>query len=79
MENRRTQERHRTLKAGKIIFNHKASVVDCTIRNVSERGACLQVQSVVGIPEAFDLAMDGIERACIVKWTSANRMGVSFL
>ena len=78
MENQRRQERHRTLKSGKIIFNHHASVVDCTIRNVSDTGACLQVQSVVGIPESFDLLMDDIKRSCNVKWRSGNRMGVSF-
>jgi hypothetical protein len=78
MENRRRQERHRTLKSGKIIFNHQTSVVDCTIRNVSDAGACLQVQSVVGIPESFDLLMDDIKRSCNVKWRIANRMGVSF-
>ena len=78
METRRRQERHRTLKTGKIIFNRKTSVVDCTVRNVSDGGACLEVDSVVGIPKAFDLVMDGIRRSCNVKWTNANRMGVSF-
>jgi hypothetical protein len=78
MDSGRRQERHRTLKAGKIIFNRKASVVDCTIRNVSEGGACLLVDSVVGIPETFDLAIDQTVRSCTVKWKSANRIGVSF-
>jgi hypothetical protein len=78
MENRRRQERHRTLKSGKIIFNHQTSVVDCTIRNVSDAGACLHVDSVVGIPEAFDLVVDGIHRPCSIKWRTTNRMGVSF-
>ena len=78
MENRRRQERHRTLKSGKIIFNHQTSVVDCTNRNVSDAGACLQVPTVVGIPESFDLLMDDIKRSCNVRWRSANRMGVWF-
>jgi hypothetical protein len=78
MENRRRQERHRTLKSGKIIFNGNASIVDCTVRNVSEGGACVLVQSVVGIPESFDLLMDDIKRSCKVKRRSANRMSVSF-
>jgi hypothetical protein len=78
MENRRRQECHRTLKSGKIIFNHQTSVVDCTIRNVSDTGACLHVNSVVGIPESFDLLMDDIKRSCNVKWRTTNRMGVSF-
>ena len=78
MENRRRQERHRTLKSGKIIFNGNASIVDCTVRNVSESGACVLVQSVVGIPESFVLLIDDIKRSCSVKWRSANRMSVSF-
>ncbi len=80
MENRRKQERHRALKAGKIIFNRKTSVVDCTIRNVSKCGACLQVDSVVGIPETFDLliAVDQTVHPCTVSWRSANRIGVMF-
>jgi hypothetical protein len=78
MENQRKQERHRTLKAGKIVFNHKTCVVDCTVRNLSEGGACLQVQTVVGIPETFELVLDGIDRPCSIKWRTVNRIGVSF-
>ena len=80
MENRRGHERHRTLKSGKIIFNRKTSVVDCMVRNLSESGACLQVDTVVGIPEAFELliAPEQNVRTCSVKWRSANRLGVSF-
>ena len=55
MDNRRERDRQRTLKSGKIVFNHKTSVVDCTVRNLSDTGACLQVGSAVGIPEIFDL------------------------
>jgi len=78
MENRRGQERRRTLKSGKIIFNHRASVVDCLVRNLSTGGACLQLANVVGVPQTFDLVIDGVQRPCIVKWTNANRLGVSF-
>jgi hypothetical protein len=55
METRRRRERRRTLKAGKIIFNRKTSVVDCMVRNLSGDGACLQVDTIVGIPETFEL------------------------
>jgi hypothetical protein len=37
------------------------------------------VDSVVGIPETFDLAIDQTVRSCTVKWKSANRIGVTFL
>ncbi len=77
---RRTHARQRTLKAGKIIFKYKSCVVDCTIRNLSEGGACLHVSSVVGIPEAFDLLtpIDQVIRPCTVRWKTADRIGVSF-
>jgi len=80
MDNRRSQERQRTLKAGKIVFNYKTSVIDCTVRNLSDIGACLQVDSVMGIPETFDLLipLDPAVRSCTVRWKSANRLGVSF-
>jgi hypothetical protein len=80
MENRRRQERQRTLKSGKIIFNRKSCVVDCTIRNLSDAGACLHVPNVVGIPQEFELliALDRTVRPCTVKWRTTNQIGVSF-
>jgi hypothetical protein len=51
MEERRKKPRHRSLKAGKIVFNRQRSVVDCTIRNLSDDGACLVVASPVGLPD----------------------------
>lgn len=80
MDNRRERDRQRTLKSGKIVFNHKTSVVDCTVRNLSDTGACLQVGSAVGIPEIFDLLIpvDQTARPCVVRWRSKDRMGVAF-
>ncbi|HXW23812.1 MAG TPA: PilZ domain-containing protein [Xanthobacteraceae bacterium] len=80
MAEHRTHPRHRTLKAGKIVFNHRSCVVDCTIRNLSARGACLQVPSTVGIPDDFDLLIepDRMAQACRVAWKDDRRMGVDF-
>ena len=80
MDEHRHERRARTLKSAKIIFNQHGSVIDCTVRNLSDVGACLQVDSVVGIPETFDLLipLDPAVRSCTVRWKSANRLGVSF-
>lgn len=80
MDEHRTHARLRTLRSGKIVFNHKSSVLDCTIRNMSDGGACLQVPSTVGIPDCFDLVVDQdrMNRACRVAWKTGNRIGVSF-
>jgi hypothetical protein len=80
MSEQRQHPRHRTLKAGRIVFNRKFSVMDCTVRNLSDGGACLVLGTVVGIPDQFELTVepDGWTRLCRVAWKSENRMGVAF-
>jgi hypothetical protein len=53
MVEKRTANRNRVFKAGTIEFG--GSAIDCTIRNVSNDGAALDVASPVGIPEKFTL------------------------
>jgi hypothetical protein len=78
MNESRQQPRQRTLKAGKIVLNHKSSLVDCTVRNLSQRGACLQVSSPIGIPERFEIVLDGVSRPCRVRWRSGRQIGIAF-
>lgn len=80
MDERRASHRARTWRGGKISFNDKRSVLDCTIRNLSREGACLQVESLVGVPAAFDLLIEGEEapRPCRLVWQSDHRAGVEF-
>jgi hypothetical protein len=79
MEERRSAQRHRTLKAGTINFN-RAGCVDCRVRNLSPSGACLEVASQIGIPDAFVLVVetDHMKAPCHVIWRTATRLGVSF-
>ncbi len=79
MDDRRTRKRNRILKAGLITFN-RAAGIDCMVRNVSATGACLEVASPVGIPDAFELVInsDNIRQACRVAWRRANRIGIEF-
>jgi hypothetical protein len=55
MEERRISNRSRICRGGKILFNNRRSVLDCTIRNLSPGGACVQVENLVGVPATFDL------------------------
>ena len=79
MDERRKVPRHRTLKAGSIIFN-RASGIDCRVRNMSEVGACLEVESQLGIPDDFLLVIehDHVKQPCHVVWREPKRMGVEF-
>jgi hypothetical protein len=76
---RRKVRRSRTLKAAKIVFNEKSSVIDCMARNLSAHGARLQMTSVIGIPEHFNLLIDGTARPAKVIWRASNEIGVVFL
>ena len=72
-------QRHRTLKGGRIVFNDGRSTIDCTVRNLSEAGAKLDVSSVVGVPERFDLAIGEEMRRCRIAWRTSAQIGVEFL
>ena len=62
--NKRSSDRRRMLKTGKIIFSQGGSVIDCTVRNVSTTGATLNVQNAVAVPENFLVAL-GRQRATL--------------
>jgi PilZ domain len=76
---RRRSQRHRTLKAGKIILSHGTSVIDCTIRNLSPEGASIAVDNAATLPAEFDLEFDGATRRCTVAWRRIDRLGVKFV
>jgi hypothetical protein len=65
MSNNRQAQRLRTFKGGLIIFG-VAAAIDCTIRNMSETGACLEVGNPLGIPDDFTLLIkpEVVKRNC---------------
>jgi PilZ domain-containing protein len=80
MLERRKHPRHRTLKGGRIVFHRGFSALDCTVRNLSEGGACLVLPTTVGIPDAFELTIQPERKTvpCRVAWRSATRIGAAF-
>lgn len=77
MNDNRGKPRQRVLKAGTIEFG--GGGIDCTVRNVSDGGAALDVTSPIGIPERFTLVVsDGTQRACRIVWRKEKRIGVKF-
>lgn len=57
-----------------------AATVDCIIRNMSDTGASVEVESPAGIPDEFTLLIrpEIIKRTCLVVWRKARRIGVRF-
>ena len=73
------QARCRVLKGAHIAFKGHGVAVDCTLRNLSDLGACLKVESPIGIPDTFDLVLDNAPvRGCRVTWRKATQIGVAF-
>ena len=76
----RQSRRRTTLKTGKIIFNNGHCVVECTVRDMSDGGARLELPCHVDLPETLTLAIPGgPHRDCEIVWSSNTKLGVRFL
>jgi hypothetical protein len=78
LDEKRGIQRQQTLKAGTISFD--GSGIDCLVRKMSGYGANLEVESQIGIPNSFDLAIDTehSNHHCHVVWRKARRIGIAF-
>jgi hypothetical protein len=78
VDEHRIATRHRILKAGTISFS--GSGIDCTVRNLSETGAALEVVTPLFIPDRFTLVIPSaqLSRPCHIVWRKERRMGVAF-
>ena len=55
------------------------AVLNCTIRDLSARGACLEIDANAILSNMFDLVPNhGEPHSCQVRWRSAHRAGVAF-
>jgi len=80
-ERRRNDRRHRVLKRGRIYVVGMNSVVDCTIRNLSEYGAMLRVNSFFVAPDTFELMVVGASgrQPVTTRWQTGLDFGVQFV
>jgi hypothetical protein len=78
LDEQRAAQRQRVFKAGSIRFG--GSTIDCTVRNLANTGAMLEVVSQAAIPHEFTLALsaDRSHRRCHVVWRKDKRIGVTF-
>ncbi len=63
-----------------IEFNNRQSVVDCVVRNQSDGGAFLKIDTPVQMPNVFDLfvAKNRESYRCALVWNGPKEMGVRF-
>jgi hypothetical protein len=79
MSEKRTVPRHRVLKRGTLVVNG-GGVFDCTVRNLSESGARIDIANPLGVPKVFTLVIeaDHFKRRCHAVWSSERQIGVAF-
>lgn len=70
----------KVLKPGQIAFNQGNSVIECTVRGLSDTAAVLEVFDPVGVPDKFKLKVisDDSDRRCKVKAKKNKRIEVDF-
>ena len=69
------------LRAPPAAYPHpRGGAFDCTVRNISDTGAALDVVTPLFIPERFMLVVqaEGLKRRCRIVWRKGKRMGVLF-
>jgi PilZ domain-containing protein len=78
MDEHRNAARKRVLKAGTIEFS--GETIPCTVRNISDSGAALEVTTVLWFPDRFTLRIesDGSSKPCHIVWRKEKRIGVAF-
>jgi hypothetical protein len=80
MDERRRIQRTRTNRAARILLDPGAATIPCTVCDLTNLGAGLQVATSLGLPQAFDLTFGSVHtrRHCRVVWRAGTRIGVSF-
>lgn len=80
MSDRRSTDRRRVIKGCRVLFNNRASTLDCVVRNLSKDGARVQTETPHLIPDEFELLIvqEGIIYPCKVAWRRGDEIGVTF-
>ena len=77
---KRAEVRKRCFLAATISFNRGLTTCECMIRNLSEGGARLDVNSDVSLPTFFHLSIPVQDKRLYaeLKWRSENEAGIQF-
>lgn len=80
-EERRETGRIRTFLRGRIIYNHRASTMDCLVRDLSMGGARLALSETATLPDVFELVVPqkSVTYRCNLRWRRTDEVGVVFL
>jgi len=79
MQDRRESVRDKVFLGGVAEINGRGSTMNCVVRNFSESGACVEVDSAAQLPEQINLTIAHKGRAFLARtvWRQANRVGLA--
>jgi len=76
----RTAGRTRSLLRGVIIHSNGNSRTECTVRDLSETGARMEISSAITVPEFFDLfiPLKNLTHRSRIVWRNSTEIGATF-
>jgi hypothetical protein len=80
MEHRRSP-RTRTILQGRVVFNNRFSLIECTVRDLSDTGAQITFSHPVSLPSELELEIPkkGLSTRAKVMWSNGIHHGLMFL
>lgn len=77
----RKRQRVRTMLGAQIIFNNRNSTIDCQVRNMTDDGAKIIVDSQLTFPQRFEFHVPQKGRTFQAKviWRQENETGLEFI
>lgn len=84
-ESLRAHRRQRVLKAARVIFNKGLSSYDATLRDISEGGVKLRLQTALPVPRVFQLLIlnpntgKPESHICEKRWQRGDLVGARFI
>ena len=79
MQDRRANARDKVFFGGQAEADAR-STMTCVVRNLSENGACVEVDRHARVPDEISLTIIGKGRSYLARviWREANRLGLAF-
>ena len=75
---RRHQRRQRVLKGALVVLGDHLRAFDCTIRNLTEVGAKIDIETTLGIPDEFEIFVQSTNRIAPARtiWRNDHEIGI---
>jgi hypothetical protein len=80
MLDRRQSVREKVLYGGVADIAERGATTNCVVRDISEQGACVEIDPTARLPEQWSLTIAHKGRSYLARliWRQANKVGLAF-